>query len=204
MQEHLENTIALLERTPGALDALLRGLPEMWVMRNEGGESWTAFDVVAHLIDADRVNWMPRARKFLEGRETDQDKTRPSVAPGGVAPEGEATRSDLPKFAAFDRGGLKRETEGKQLGELLDGFAALRAANLGELRGMKLEDGDLERRAEHPALGVVTLKQLLAAWAAHDLTHLHQISRIMAYQIRDAVGPWSKFLGVMQCKGHGE
>jgi hypothetical protein len=184
MQGHVENTVALLERTPKALDALLRGMPEMWVMRNEGGESWTAFDVLGHLIDADRVNWMPRARKFLEPRETG--------------------KSDLPKFAAFDRGGHKRETEGKQLGELLDEFAALRAKNLTELRGMGLTESDFERRAEHPALGVVTLGQLLAAWAAHDLTHLHQISRIMAFQVRDAVGPWSKFLGVMHCKGHGE
>jgi hypothetical protein len=184
MQEHLENAIALLERTPKALDALLRGMPEMWVTRNEGGETWTAFDVVGHLIDADRVNWMSRARKFLAGRD--------------------ATQGEIPKFAAFDRGGHKRESEGKQLGELLDAFSALRAQNLAELRERALTAADLDRRAEHPALGVVTLKQLLATWAAHDLTHLHQIARIMAFQVREDVGPWSKFLGVLQCKGHGE
>jgi DinB superfamily len=199
MQQQLQNTIALLERTPGALDALLRGMSEMWVMRNEGADkegkdTWTAFDVVGHLIDADRVNWMPRARKILESREMGPSEPLP----------GEATRDDLPKFAAFDRGGHMRETEGMQLGELLDAFAKLRAKNLGELRGMDLTEADLDRRAEHPALGVVTLRQLLAAWAAHDLTHLHQIARIMAFQVREAVGPWSKFLGVLQCKGHGE
>jgi DinB superfamily len=187
MALELDNTIALLERTPGVLDALLRGLPETWVMRNEGGETWNAFDVVGHLIDADRVNWMPRVRRILEPDD---------VSSGAGA--------GAKKFAAFDRGGHRRETEGKELGQLLDGLAALRAKNLDELRGMGLTEGDLNRQAEHPALGVVTLRQLLAAWAAHDLTHLHQISRIMAHQVREAVGPWSRFLGVMQCKGHSE
>jgi hypothetical protein len=179
MEHDLEDTLALLERTPRALDALLRGLPEAWVLRNEGGETWSAFDVVGHLIDADRVNWMPRARKFLE--------------PGEIG-----------RFEPFDRGGHKRETQGKHLNELLDTFAELRAKNLDELRGFRLRGDDLDRRAEHPALGMVTLGQLLASWAAHDLTHLHQISRIMAHQVREAVGPWCRFLGVLHCAGHGE
>jgi hypothetical protein len=175
----VETTLALLQRMPKSLDALLRGLPDMWVMHNEGGESWTVFDVVGHLIDADRVNWMPRVRRILESTE-------------------------VRRFDAFDRGGHKRENEGKQLGELLDVFAALRAKNLAELRGMRLTESDLDQRGEHPALGVVTLRQLLASWSAHDLTHLHQISRIMACQVRDAVGPWSRFLGVLHCAGHSE
>jgi hypothetical protein len=179
MVDTLETTLALLERTPGSLDALLRGLPEIWVMRNEGGETWTVFDVVGHLIDAERVNWMPRARKILESNE-------------------------VRRFVAFDRDGHKRETQGRQLGELLDTFAALRANNLEELRGLRLAEGDLDGRGEHPALGVVTLRHLLAGWAAHDLTHLHQISRIMAYHLRESVGPWKKFLGVLHCVGHSE
>jgi hypothetical protein len=113
MQDHLESAIALLERTPAALNALLRGLPEIWVMSNEGDGTWSAFDVVGHLIDTDRVNWMPRARKILESQE-------------------------LQRFDAFDRGGHKRETQGRQLEELLDVFAALRAKNLEELGGMQL------------------------------------------------------------------
>ena len=179
MQDRLENTLVLLGRTPWALRALLHELPEMWVMRNEGGETWTVIDVVGHLIDADRVNWMPRARKMMESRQ-------------------------VRRFDTFDRGGHKRETEGKQLGELLDIFTSLRMQNLEELRALRLSENDLDRRGEHPALGVVTLRQLLAAWAAHDLTHLHQISRIMAHQVREAVGPWSKFLGVLHCEGHSE
>jgi hypothetical protein len=179
MENQLENTLALLERTPRALDASLRGLPEMWVMRNEGAETWSAFTVVGHLIDADRVNWMPRARSILDSNE-------------------------VRRFASFDRGGHQRETQSMHLGLLLDTFTDLRRKNLDELRGLRLTASDLDRRGEHPALGVVTLGQLLAAWATHDLTHLHQISRIMAYQYRDAVGPWSKFLGVLHCAGHSE
>jgi hypothetical protein len=152
-------------------------MPEFWVNGNEGAGTWTAFDVVGHLIDADRVDWMTRARRILESRE-------------------------IRKFEPFDRGGHAHETEGKNLGQLLDTFAALRANNLTELRGMNLVENDFERKAEHPVLGVVTLGQLLSTWAAHDLTHLHQISRVMAYQVRDAVGPWSRFLGVLHCQGH--
>jgi hypothetical protein len=95
-----------------------------------------------------------------------------------------------------------RESEGKSLPQLLDQFARLRAVNLAELRALNVEPADLERRGRHPALGAVNLSQLLGTWAVHDLTHLHQISRIMAHQYRDAVGPWSKFLGVWQCAGH--
>ena len=95
-----------------------------------------------------------------------------------------------------------RDSQGKSLGQLLNQFAHLRSQNIGELLAMNLQPEDLERRGRHPALGVVTLAQLLATWAAHDLTHLHQISRIMAHQYREAVGPWSEYLGVLKCNGH--
>jgi hypothetical protein len=96
----------------------------------------------------------------------------------------------------------ERDSAGKSLGELLDEFARVRAVNLDDLRAMKLTDNDFRKRGVHPVFGSVTLSQLLATWVAHDLTHLHQISRVMAHQYRDAVGPWTKFLGVMQCAGH--
>jgi len=105
-------------------------------------------------------------------------------------------------FEPFDRQGRAREIQGKSLGQLLDEFLRLRSENLAELRALNLRQEDLERRGRHPALGVVTLSQLLATWAAHDLTHLHQISRVMAHQYREAVGPWSAYLGVLQCAGH--
>ncbi len=178
MEDHsLADAIALLARTPATLDALLRGLPEAWTHRNEGAGTWSAFDVVGHLIHGDRTDWIPRARIILESGEA-----RP--------------------FERFDRFAQARESQGKSLGQLLDEFARLRAENLAALRAWKLRPEDLERRGRHPVLGVVTLSQLLATWAAHDLTHLHQISRIMAHQYREAVGPWTVFLGVMQCAGH--
>src|SRR5207237_6206010 len=105
-------------------------------------------------------------------------------------------------FEPFERWGQERGSKGKSLAQLLDEFTRLRSENLAELRALNLRQEDLERRGKHPALGVVTLSELLATWAAHDLTHLHQISRVMAHQYREAVGPWTKFLGVLQCAGH--
>jgi hypothetical protein len=146
-------------------------------VRSEGDKTWTAFDVVGHLIHADRTDWIPRAKTILQFGDS-----RP--------------------FAAFDRLGHLRESEGKSLRQLLDEFARVRAGSVTELRNLNLLPEDLERRGLHPALGTVTLSQLLATWAAHDLTHLHQISRIMAHQYRKAVGPFSAYLGVLQCAGH--
>jgi hypothetical protein len=178
MMEHkLEETVALLARTPAVLDALLRGLPEIWTHGKEGAGSWSPFDVVAHLIHAEHENWMTRARVILDFGET-----KP--------------------FPPFDREGNFSESQGKTLEQLLDEFAQVRAESLHALSAMNVLPLDLERKGRHPALGAVTLSQLLATWAAHDLTHLHQISRVMAVQYRETVGPWSKFLGVMQCSGH--
>jgi hypothetical protein len=177
MDQNLENTIALLERTPAALNGLLRGLPDTWTESNEGENTWSVRTVVAHLIHAEDENWIPRARAILESGE----------------------RQPLPPF---DRAGHERHSQGKTMDQLLDEFAQARAKGLRDLRDMKLTPQDLERRGRHPSFGSVTLSQLLATWAAHDLTHLHQISRIMAYQYREAVGPWVRFLGVMQCAGH--
>lgn len=174
-QLHIDDTVALLSRTPAALDALLRGLPSVWTDHNEGEGTWNIRAVLAHLINADRVNWIARARHILE-------------------------HGDARPFEPFNREGGSRENQ--LLAELLDEFARQRAEKLAELRAFHLESPDLGRRGHHPALGAVTLSELLAAWAAHDLTHLHQISRILAYQYRDAVGPWRKFLGVLHCQGH--
>jgi len=177
MEYSLPDTIALLGRTPATLDALLRDLPETWILCNEGEHTFSAFDVVGHLIHGERTDWMPRARMILEFGDT-----RP--------------------FETFDRWAQNRASEGKSLGQLLDEFARLRSKNLDALRVMNLQPEDLARSGRHPQLGAVTLSQLLATWAAHDLTHLHQISRILAHQYREAVGPWTAYLGVMQCAGH--
>jgi hypothetical protein len=177
MQHNLQNTISLLTRTPVTLNTLLRDLPETWTLRNEGENTWSAFDVVGHLVHGERTDWMPRARTVLQFGETQA-------------------------FEPFDRQGHAREMQGKSLEQLLDEFARLRSENLAELRALNLRPEDLERRGRHPTLGVVTLSALLATWATHDLTHLHQISRVMAHQYREAVGPWSAYLGVLHCAGH--
>ena len=174
---NLQDTIALLGRTPAALDGLLRGLPETWTLRNEGGNTWSASEVVAHLIYGERADWIPRAKLILQFGESKA-------------------------FEPFDRAGHVKESQGKSLAQLLDEFAQLRAESLAALRALNLQPGELARRGRHPAFGLVTLSELLAAWAAHDLTHLHQISRIMAHQYREAVGPFRAYLGVMRCAGH--
>jgi hypothetical protein len=177
MIHNLKHTIDLLERTPGALDALLRGMPDEWTAANEGPDSWSPREIVDHLSHAERTDWMPRVHHLLEFGESQP-------------------------FPPFDRLPQREQIQRKEMGELLVEFAALRATSLDQLRKLDLGSAEMERRGLHPALGPVTLSQLLATWAAHDLTHLHQISRVMAHQYREAVGPWSKFLGVMQCNGH--
>ncbi len=173
----MTEAVAVLTRTPAALDALLRGLPDIWVHGNEGKDTWNAFDVMGHLVFTDRTDWMPRVRIILESGEA-----RP--------------------FEPLDRFAQLKESQDKSLEQLLDEFARLRRANLAALQALNLQEQDLARRGNHPAFGVVTLTQLLSTWTVHDLTHVHQLTRVMAHQYRDAVGPWSAYLGVLKCAGH--
>ena len=177
MDHNLENTFAILLRTPASLDALLRGLPEVFTEAGEGDNTWSVSTVIAHLIHAEHDDWMPRVLSIVNSTEPQP-------------------------FPPFARDGHTKYKQGKALPTLLDEFANVRAQKIYELRSLHLTAADLERQGIHSAFGLVTLSQLLATWAAHDLTHLHQISRIMAYQYREAVGPWTRFLGVMQCSGH--
>ena len=174
---NLGDAVAVLTRTPATLDALLRGLPGMWVHSNEGDDTWSAFDVMGHLVYAERTDWMPRVRILLES--------------------GEARA-----FDPFDRFAQMKGERESSLDQLLDEFGRLRRENLMALGALHLEQESLQRRGRHPALGVVTLAELLATWVVHDLTHLHQISRVMAYQYGESVGPWRAYLGVLQCGGH--
>jgi DinB superfamily len=178
----LPEAIAILTRTPAALDALLRGLPHIWVHGNEGRskdgkDTWSAFDIMGHLIHGERTDWMPRVQILL-----DYGEAQP--------------------FDPFDRFAQFEESQGKSLERLLDEFARLRKDNLAALQALNLQQEDFTRRGKHPALGTVTLSELLSTWAVHDLTHLHQLARVMAHQYRDAVGPWSSYIGVLQCGGH--
>ena len=174
---NLTEAVGLLARTPAALNAFLCGLPSMWVRGNEGKQTWSPFEIMGHMVFAERSDWMERVRIVLEHGET-----RP--------------------FDPFDRFAQLKASQEKSLEQLLDEFACLRRENLVALHALNLQEEDLSRRGKHPALGAVTLAELLATWAVHDLTHLHQLSRVMAHQYRDLVGPWNAYLGVLQCAGH--
>jgi hypothetical protein len=175
MEQDLSATLALLAATPATLDALLRPLPEALTQSNEGPGTWTVAEVLAHLIHGERTDWLPRVQILLRAGESET-------------------------FPTFQREAHLGET--RALPELLDEFAERRRASVAALQALSLTPQDLERRGRHPVFGVVTLSQLLATWPAHDLTHLHQISRILASQYREAVGPWSRYLGVLHCDGH--
>lgn len=173
MNFDLDDSMAVLERTPTVLRSLLAGLSEEWTHNNEGPDTWSAFDVVGHLIDAEETNWMPRVRIIL-AQVPDQ------------------------RFEPFDRFRHLSVNRGKTLGELLDRFAELRARNLREVEELELNQEQLQLTGEHPELGSVTLEELLATWVTHDLGHLAQTARVMAKQHREAVGPWKAYLSVLR------
>lgn len=168
----LDRGIAVLERTPAVLDAWLRGLPDQWLRATDGPGTWSPFDVVGHLVHLEHTDWMVRVRRVLAG--------------------GEARR-----FEPVDRFAQMGANDGKSIGELLDRFAVVRRGNLVELRAMDISGEQLMMEGEHPALGRVRLRNLLATWVAHDLGHLVQVGRTMARQYRGEVGPWAEYLSVM-------
>jgi len=168
----LADAVAILERTPATLRAWLGVLPEPWVMNDEGPDTFSAFEVVGHLIHAERTDWIVRARVILA-----QGPDR--------------------RFPPFDRFGHRAESRGRSMSQLLDDFARERASSLSILEEWQLTDRQLELEGEHPELGPVTLRQLLATWVAHDLSHIAQIARVMAKQYRTEVGPWRAFLPIM-------
>jgi len=168
----LDDAVAILERTPASLSALLMGLSEEWVRATTGDDKWSPYDVIGHLIDGERTNWIPRARHILAG------ETRP--------------------FEPFDRTAHLTERQDNRIDELLATFAELRRANVAALRGMNLTNVDLRRTGQHPEFGQVTLRQLLATWVVHDLNHIGQIVETLAKVYTTAVGPWSAYLLILQ------
>ena len=169
----MDEAVAILSRTPATLDGLLRGLPSDWVTGHEGDNTWSPFDVVGHLIHAEQTNWLPRARFILE--------------------HGEAK-----PFEEFKRFGHVELSQGRTLASLLDEFATARRNTIRELETLRLSDAQFDRRGMHPALGTVTLRQLLASWVVHDLDHVMQISRVLARQYTDEVGPWRAYLRIVR------
>ena len=168
----LDDAVALLTRTPDTLDTLLRGLPEWWTSASEGPGTWSPFDVIGHLIHGEETDWVPRVKIILEHGES----------------------------RAFEKFNREAQFEGAQPRSLearLDQFAALRRDNLRELAALKLTAADLDRTGRHPAFGVVTMRQLLTTWVAHDLDHVMQVSRVLARQYAGDVGPWQAYLRVI-------
>jgi hypothetical protein len=170
MRFDLQQGVEILSRTPAVLRAMLAGLGEHWVRSNYGPDTFSPFDVVGHLIHGEQTDWLPRLRRIL----TDGPRV---------------------KFDAFDRYAMYDASRGRSIGDLLDEFAALRAANLKALAALPVIES-LDLTGTHPTLGPVTVRNLLACWVAHDLNHIHQVAKCMAYQYRDEIGPWVQFLGV--------
>jgi len=172
MEFNLADGIAVLERTPQTLRSLLSGLPDGWVENDEGPDTWSPYVVVGHLIHGERTDWVERAKIIL-------------------------TQGENRKFVPFDRFAQFRESEGKTLNDLLDEFEEIRAENIATVLSWNLTDEHMSLEGEHPRFGAVTLRQLLSTWVAHDLSHIAQITRVMAKQYRDAVGPWREYLPVL-------
>lgn len=172
MNYSIEQSIEILEKTPAVLSALLTGLSDNWIMNNEGPETFSPFDVVGHLIHGEKTDWTARIRVILEH--------------GGTKP-----------FERWDRFAQYEISKGKTMQQLLDEFSLVRKENISWFRSLHLSEADFERRGMHPVLGAVTLKNLLATWVVHDLTHIAQITRVMAKQYKDEMGPWTEFFRIL-------
>jgi len=169
----LADTRRVLAATPSTLTALLAPFPDDWTRATEGGDTWSARDVVAHLIHGERTDWMPRVHHLR-------------------------THGDAVPFPPFDRTAHLSTPSSVPVGALLDEFATLRRASLDALDALQLRPADLDDRGLHPALGPVTLQQLIATWMVHDLDHVMQIARVLATSYTDAVGPWREYLRIVR------
>ena len=172
MKYSVEAAIELLERTPGVLEAMLRGLSDQWMYANEGEDTWSPFQVVGHLIEGERNDWIPRCQIVLSDSE---NKT----------------------FKPFDRHSQEEWIKGKCIEDLLETFRDHREQNIQILRSFQLNEEKLNRTGIHPAFGEVTLRQHLSTWMAHDQSHLAQIARVLAKQYRDECGPWTEYLPIL-------
>ncbi|MGC4081404.1 MAG: DinB family protein [Vicinamibacterales bacterium] len=173
MEFRFESAVPVLRQTPRTLRCLLADLPSEWTTATEGPGTWSPYDVVGHLIHGERADWIPRVEHLLQ-------------------------HGDAVPFPTFDREAMFTASKGQSLDQLLDRFAALRQASLARLDALALTETDLDRTGRHPAFGIVTLRQHLATWVAHDMTHIAQVSRVIARQYQDAVGPWQAYLSILK------
>jgi hypothetical protein len=173
MSFSIPKTIAILERTPKVLSSMLQNLPTEWVNCNEGPETWSAFDIIGHLIQGEKADWMIRTKIILSDKS---DKS----------------------FEAFDRFAQFKTSQGKSINDLILEFTSLREANIEELKNLQINEGDLSKTGNHPAFGAVSLRQVLATWVAHDLSHIAQISRVMAKHYKEDIGPFVQYLRIIR------
>lgn len=172
MKYSLERSYEILDRTPVVLQDLLSGLPDDWVMPNEGPETFSPYDVIGHLVHGEKTDWTVRTKMILEFGNTQT-------------------------FEKYDRFAQYEDSKGKSLQELLDEFAAIRKENMVWFKALNLTEDDLDKQGLHPVLGDVTLRHLLATWVVHDLTHIAQITRVMAKQYKSEMGPWTEFFRIL-------
>jgi len=168
----LNKSIEILERTPAVVTALLQGLSSEWLFNNEGADTWSPYDIIGHYIEGEKTDWMPRMRIIL----SDHDDKR---------------------FVPFNRFAQLNNDKNKPINALLNEFSEWRKNNILELREANLNEEKLNKKGIHPEFGEVTLRQLLATWVAHDLNHIHQISRVMAKQYKEEIGPWTRYISVV-------
>ncbi|MEM6814399.1 MAG: DinB family protein [Bacteroidota bacterium] len=172
MKFNLKQSIDILNRTPKVFRTLLEDLPKEWIRNNEGDHTWSPFDVLGHLIQGEKTDWIPRTKIILQ-------------------------RLDKP-FQPFDRFAQFEKSKGKNLDQLLEEFENLRIENIKTLVNFKITEEDLRLTGTHPAFGTITLENLIATWTVHDLNHISQITRVMAKQYKDEVGPWKQYLKILQ------
>jgi uncharacterized damage-inducible protein DinB len=173
MNYSLHRSLEILQRTPGVLSDLLTDISEDWVRYNEGPNTWNAIEVLGHLIYCDKENWMLRLQHILQYQDS----------------------MPLP---AYDRFAEEQFNKGKTIDELIIEFAEVRKASLQLITDLHLPEDHQNIKGYHPQLGTVHLSQLISAWVVHDLSHLAQVSRIMAKQYGDAVGPWTEYLRILK------
>ncbi len=172
MKFELNKAVAILERTPSVLRVYLKDLAQEWISENEGGNTWSPYDVVGHLIHGEQTDWIIRTKIILGNNKNKE-------------------------FEPFDRFAQFENSQGKSLNQLLDEFESLRKENLKQLKYLNLDESNLNLEGIHPELGIVTLKQLLSTWVTHDLGHISQISRVMAKQYKSEVGPWLQYINIL-------
>ena len=172
MKFELDIALEVLGTTPAAIARLVAGLSEEWIHANEGGETWSTFDILGHLIHGENTDWISRLEIILSEGD---DKT----------------------FVPFDRFAMFELSQGRTLRDLIDEFSVLRTKNLQHLESLRLSDADLDKSGVHPELGPVTARELLSAWVVHDLSHVAQIARVIAKQYHDEVGPWREYLPIL-------